>query len=172
MIRKNIILIILIVLLCNFNITKEKNIERTTIEFLDIPVLKMEEPIARIMIPKIRLDQPIYKKESKQNNIEKNVTILKESANIEEEGTIILAAHSGVGDIAYFQQLDQLERGDVIWLQSNQKQEFQVVKIEVENKTGSIHISKRNKKTLILTTCMPNQKGKQLIVTAEKKESA
>lgn len=35
-----------------------------------------------------------------------------------------------------------------------------------EDKTGYIHVSKSNKKQLVLTTCSPNNTNKQLIVNS------
>lgn len=174
MIRKNIIFIFLILILCNFSVTKENEVVSTsTIEFLDIPLLRVEDAVARLRIPKIKLELPIYDKDSPNNTIAKNVEVLKESSNLESDaGMILLAAHSGVGEIAYFQELDQLERGDSVWLLFKAKQEeYEVVEKAIQNKSGSIQFSKRKQKMLILTTCMPHQKGKQLIVIAEKKES-
>ena len=131
------------------------------------------QPIGSIKINKINLIQPLYKVESKENTIEKNVTILKESSSPEEENSIlILAAHSGTGKIAYFEDLDQLEIQDEIEIIYNQKNYYYEVKeIWEEKKNGFIHINKEEKKQLILTTCSPKKENYQLIVNCIEKKS-
>ena len=64
-------------------------------------------PIGRLIIEKIKLDQALYDINSPNNNVEENVTILKGSSlPTNNKGIIFLAAHSGTGDIAYFNDLD------------------------------------------------------------------
>ena len=41
--------------------------------------IQVEKPIGNIKIPKIGLEKPLYTIDSEKNNVEENVTILKES---------------------------------------------------------------------------------------------
>lgn len=126
-----------------------------------------KEQIGYIIIKKLNLFQPLYEKDSEHNNIEENITILKESIMPEEENSILfLAAHSGVGKIAYFQSLDKLKPKDIIKLRYKKKiYYYQVKNSWEEKKTGYIHVNKTNKKQLILTTCHPQNPNTQLNIS-------
>lgn len=127
----------------------------------------IEEPIASLNIPKIDLYKPLYKKESKKNNIEENVTILKESTNHQ----LILAAHSGNSSVSFFDRLDELTLEDTIYIKDKeQTYTYSVTKIKEVEKNGKLFLVQDDKKTqIVLTTCSPNQEGKQLVVIATKK---
>ena len=130
------------------------------------------EKIGELIINKINLKQDLYKIESKKNNIEENVAVMKESnyPNI-SNGILILAAHSGTGKIAYFEELDNLELKDNITIiYKNKKYIYQITKIWEQEKNGYIKIKKENKKQLILTTCSPKKKNTQLIINCIEKE--
>ena len=103
-----------------------------------------------------------------QNTIEQHVTILKGS---NYPNLLILAAHSGKGDIAYFEKLDELTINDEVFIQyRNDKKTYIVKEIWEEKKNGKIHID-NNTNQLILTTCSPKHKNYQLIISCIKKES-
>ena len=86
-------------------------------------------------------------------------------------GILILAAHSGTGKIAYFEELDNLELKDNIIIRyKNKKYIYQITKIWEQKKNGYIKIKKENKKQLILTTCSPKKKNTQLIINCIEKE--
>jgi LPXTG-site transpeptidase (sortase) family protein len=126
-----------------------------------------ETPIGKLTITKIGLDNNLYNIKSSHNNIEENVTILKVDSNI-----IILAAHSGIGRIAYFNNLNKLTINDEIkLLYQNHNYLYKVISIWEEDKNGYIHINKENNKQLVLTTCSPNHSNKQLIINSILKES-
>lgn len=140
------------------------------------PVIEREkdsEIIGTLIIPKIKLEQDLYQKSSSHNNIEEHVTILQESKMPTEQNSIIfLAAHSGRGSKAYFNQLNHLTINDLIILTYNKQNITYIVKnIWEENKNGYIHINKEPKPQLILTTCSPTNKNKQLIINSIKKET-
>ena len=65
--------------------------------------------IGTLKIDKLNLSNNIYNIDSPNNNVDENVTILKDDINL-----IVLAAHSGPGYIAYFDNLDQLKINDII----------------------------------------------------------
>ena len=131
------------------------------------------KPIGRITIPKIHLSEYIYPVESEENTIERHVTILKESIPPNQGNSIfILAAHSGTGPLAYFEELDQIQIEDEITLNYQGLNYMYIVKeIWEEKKNGMIHLKKELENQLILTTCSPKKKNKQLIISCIKKES-
>ena len=129
--------------------------------------------IGYIKIDKLNINEKLYKINSSENNVDKHVTILKESVLPDKENSIVfIAAHSGTGDIAYFKDLDKLKTRDNIILNINEKNYTYTVKEMWEDpKNGYININKEKEKQLILTTCSPNNSKKQLIVNCIEKES-
>ena len=166
--RKKLLLGILILLLF---FPLSKSIEE--IPTFSIIKNQKEKAIATISIKKIKLKQPLYKINSPNNTIEKNVTILKESILPEKENSIVfLAAHSGTGKIAYFDKLNLLQINDeIIFTYQNKKYKYQIIEIWEEKKTGYININKTKEKQLVLTTCSPTNKNNQLIINSIQKES-
>ena len=132
-----------------------------------------ELPIGYISIPVINLKNNLYNINSRHNNIEENVTIIKDSLNLNNNNSIfILAAHSGNGHIAYFNKLDKLNIDDEIKIKYfNTEYSFSIIKISEQPKQGHINIQKKNFSQLILTTCSNNNKNKQLIIECKIKES-
>ena len=134
-----------------------------------LKIVEEEKPIGYLKINKIHLERPIYQKDSPKNNIEQNITILKESIY---PNLMIFAAHSGYGEIAYFDNIDQLQIEDTIILEYlTDRKEYIVKEIRKEPKNGSIHIKKSNLNTLIITTCDKYNKNYQLIISCNEKES-
>ena len=129
--------------------------------------------IGYIKIDKLNINEKLYKINSSENNVDKHVTILKESVLPDKENSIVfIAAHSGTGDIAYFKDLDKLKIRDNIILNINKKNYTYTVKEMWEDpKNGYININKEKEKQLILTTCSPNNSKKQLIVNCIEKAS-
>lgn len=145
-------------------------IENTTIaKTLTIPnsTPTQIDKIGYIKIEKINLYQPLYKIESPHNNIEENITILKDSIMPDKDNSIIfLAAHSGSGKKAFFDNLDKLIKKDKITLEyNNEIYAYEVTDIWEEKKNGYIHVNKSKNKQLVLTTCSKN-KNKQLVINS------
>ena len=134
--------------------------------------IKNSDIIGEIIIPKINIDKPLFRVQSPENNIEKNITILKESIFPDKDNSImLLAAHSGTGEIAYFNELDKLTIEDEIILIINKtKYIYKVNNIWEEKKNGYININKSNNKKLILTTCSPTNNNYQLIIECIEKD--
>lgn len=128
----------------------------------------IELPIAKIIIPKIGIDGEIYNINSRENDVDKNITILKESIFPNHDNSIIfLAAHSGEGKIAYFNDLDKLKTNDIVIFQYKDKNYYYSInQIFEEDKDGDIEIIKTSNKQLVLTTCSRKDKRKQLIVNS------
>ena len=168
---------LLLVILCStlLNINEEK----TSIIAKDINTnVKFKKPsliedinkenkelLGKISIEKINLlNKPIYNINSKKNNIEKNITILKESILSKNNSIIFLAAHSGIGEYAYFKNLYKLKKSDKITLISKSDQyQYKISRIYEQKKSGYIKVNKKYQNELILTTCSENE-DKQLII--------
>ena len=131
--------------------------------------------IGSIIIPQIKLQQPLFPINNKNNTIEKNVAILYMTTEPNEDNSIIfLAAHSGTGKIAYFNNLNQLSIEDEIILIYKSKEYIYKIKNMWEvPKTGNINVEKTKDNQLVLTTCSEEKENYQLIINSIqiKKES-
>lgn len=129
--------------------------------------------LGTITINKINLKNNLYNINDTRNNIEENVTILKESVMPDKDNSIIfLAAHSGTGRIAYFERLNELKINDIIKLKlKNKTYYYKIIEIFEKDKDGFIDISKTKENQLVLTTCSPSKKNKQLIINSTEKSS-
>lgn len=180
------ILLISVYLGCCFFIYQDKPTHTKTIEqpLIGVPALSKEEIkkegtflkeekiLGILEIPKINLRKVIYPFTDKQNNVEENVTILKESILPPEEHSILfLAAHSGTGAKAFFTRLDELRKKDIIkFTYLNKTYYYEVESIEEQEKNGTIHIPKKEEAYLILTTCSEKDKAKQLVISCKRQE--
>ena len=118
-----------------------------------------------LIIPTLNMTYGFYEINNKLNDVDKNVTLI--NSNI--ENTYILAAHSGTGNLAYFNDLKYLEKNDEIYLKFKDKiLKYEIVNIRSEKKNGKIKI-KNKENQLILTTCDQVRKGNQLIIEANLK---
>ena len=169
------ILVITIILLSFITIIRISNDQPLNDILLNFKIInnKQNNVIGNIKIKKLNIDEKLYKVESEENNVDKHVTILKESIFPNKENSIIfIAAHSGTGEIAYFKDLNKIEKEDIINLEINNKRYIYTVKdIWEEPKNGYINVNKDDKNQLILTTCSPTNSKKQLIVNCIEKES-
>ena len=173
MIKKLLILNIIIITIL-FSTTLIKISEAKTNNTINYPKFIIKEKtnkIGYLQIDSIKIKEPIYEINSKENNIEEHVTILKESILPENDNSIVfIAAHSGTGNIAYFKNLDKLNINDLIILKINNKKYKYVVKeIWEENKNGYINVNKEKEKQVVLTTCSPNKHNLQLVINCIEK---
>lgn len=119
-----------------------------------------------IEIPKINLKKGIYNKNSKYNNINYNIEILKESMS-NNTYNLVLAAHSGNSKISYFKNLDKLNIGDNIYIYYNQtKYTYKINNYQEIKKGSSLYVDK-TKSQLLLITCKKNSKDIQLVFEAK-----
>ena len=127
-----------------------------------------EEYIGVVKIPKIKLKEGFYSKNSTKNNVNNSVTLLNESIMPEDDGSIIyLAAHSGSGYLAFFKNINKLNYGDMIYLSYNSNNyTYTVTDIYEIVKDGKITVKRNtNEKYLILTTCSKNKNMQTIIVS-------
>lgn len=129
-----------------------------------------ENFIAVIEIPKINLRNGIYEKSSTLNNVDKNVQILMESSFPDENnGNVILAAHSGSGKTAYFKNLVKLKKGDDVNIYyNNSLYSYKVEEIYEVDKTGKIELEDHSSSVLTLITCSEKDKTKQIVIICKK----
>ncbi len=127
-----------------------------------------EDAIGVLSIPKINVVQNLYEIDDQRNTVEQNVMILKGSTYPnQEKSKLYLAAHSGSGKIAYFEELDELQKKDTFNIYYKEKvYTYQIDIIESQEKTGTITVPVTSKKQAILTTCHPQKEKKQLVLVA------
>ena len=167
--RIYLLLIVLLLLLLPMSILRISAKETIYPKF-KISILG-EKPLGTLIIKKLDLKENLYNIDSPKNNVEEHVTILKESTLPDKDNSILfLAAHSGTGKIAYFEELDKLKVNDKIKIiYKNKEYQYLVKSIWEEKKDGYININREDHKQLILTTCSPNKKGYQLIINCIEK---
>lgn len=171
--KKYIFIIILSLIIDLLPITKINTILPKELPKFQIINQRNKDEVGTLIINKIQLKEKIFKINSTENNVDKHVTILKESIFPEKDNSIIfLAAHSGNGSIAYFQRLDEIQlKDEIILIYNSKRYNYEVKEIWEEKKNGFININKDIKKQLILTTCSPNKEGYQLVINCTEKES-
>lgn len=126
--------------------------------------------IGYLEIPKINFRKGIVDKNSKDNNVNKNLFIASNSTYPDvEKGNLIIAGHSGTGYKAFFKELYKLEKGDTAKVEYNGKNYYyQVTKIYEQPKTGKIAIYRNyDKTTLTLVTCTKDKNNKQTVYILE-----
>ena len=123
-----------------------------------------------LKIAKINLYKGLYSVDSGKNNVKYNIEILsKSNMPNEENGNLILAAHSGNGKNAYFNDLRKLVLNDIVSVfYKNVEYKYKVVDIYEINKTGKAVIRRnKNKNTLTMITCSIKDKTKQIVIISE-----
>lgn len=129
---------------------------------------KTDNYLAILEIPKINLKQGIYDINSTYNDVDKNIYVLKETSfpnNLESH--IILAAHSGYGYQAFFNNLNKLNINDNIYFYyNNYKYIYEIKDIYEVAKTGKIDLKMNYQNDINLITCIYNT-NKQIVYTGE-----
>lgn len=115
-----------------------------------------------LYIPRINLEKDVYTIGSSENNVDYNIEIL-EGSDI-SKNLLFLASHSGFGNASYFNELVQLEMGDIIWIdKGNEKIYFMVKDIFYIPKKGYFECFFLENR-LYLITCSLDYLDKQLVV--------
>lgn len=117
-------------------------------------------------IPQINLKKGIYDKLDSRNNIDSNITIHANSGYPDTENSnVILMAHSGSGEKAYFKDLYKLNQDSLIKIYyKDKKYVYKIIKIYDVEKNGNIRLPKTNlNKVITLITCNQKDKSKQTI---------
>ncbi len=118
-----------------------------------------------LSIPKINLKEAIYPLNSKENNVNKNLELIKGSTMPDNPvSNIIIAGHSGTGLHAYFKNLYKLEIGEEItFFYNNHKYIYEISEIENQAKTGTLYLKTISNQMLTLITCTKDNKNTQTI---------
>ncbi|CCY46404.1 putative uncharacterized protein [Firmicutes bacterium CAG:822] len=145
----------------------DKKSEAKQTETLKSEALKVtnDEKLGVIEIPKINLKRYLYKVDAYQNNVDKNIEVLKSSDMPDvKEGNLILAGHNGNTSVGHFRNLHNLSLADDIIVNYKGKSyNYEVSKIYDVLKTGTVAIKRdKNKNTITLITCLGSDR--QLVV--------
>ena len=186
MIRKNIVKIISLTLitlsLIYFIYNNFKTIHLKKIQTEEINIFfknynnsgnqvnyEASEYLMVLEIPKINLKYGVYDIYDERNNIDSNITILKESILPDKENSLILlAAHSGNSIVSYFKNLYNLKYNDKIHIYyEKEKYTYEVDSIYIQSKAIDFSLSEIANKKIILITCMNNYE--YLIIEARQK---
>lgn len=156
MFKKIIVLFILLIFLngCSSNKVKDISVSLNTKES------DFYTYLGYLVIPKINMKLGFYDYESKLNDVNKNIELI----NTGISNTYLIAAHSGTGTLAYFNDLRYLEINDEIYLKfKNKTNKYKIKNISRKIKDGKIKISKEENQ-IILVTCDQIVKGYNLII--------
>lgn len=126
--------------------------------------------IGYLEIPKINFKKGFVGKDSKENNVEKNLFVTSDSTYPDvEKGNLIIAGHSGTGYKAFFKNLYKLNINDIAKVGYNGKvYTYKIVKIYEQRKTGRVTIHRDyEKQTLTLITCTKDNDDNQTIYILE-----
>ena len=126
--------------------------------------------IGILEIPKINLKRGFLDINSRYNNVNKNITVIKGSTfPNQENNNLILAAHSGICKVCYFDKLYKLKENYIAYISyKGTKYTYKIVKIYEVEKTGTVSIYRDyNKNTLTLITCTRNSNTKQTVYILE-----
>lgn len=156
----------------NSNISDENLVEDKKEEVKDLNVTPVvsDEYIGYLSIPKINLNKGFLSRESSLNDVEKNIFVVEGSSYPDiKKGNLIIAAHSGIGWKAFFNDLYKLNVGDTTQVSyKNKKYLYQITNIYKQSKTGKVAIYRNySKTTLTLVTCTNDDLTTQTIYIAE-----
>ena len=152
------------------NAEQEKREEQEDKE--EIKNTNIDNYILVLDIPKLNLMRGIYDKDSTENDVNRNVKILKESDMPDKiNGNLILVAHSGTSSVSYFKNLHKLSTNDIAYIHYMGKvYTYKLVNTYDIEKTGEATIIRNSSKnTLTLITCRRNT-NKQTVFIFELKE--
>lgn len=119
-----------------------------------------------VEIPKINLRKGIYNINSKNNTVNKNIQIMKESdMPNKDKGMLVLAGHNGNSRVSYFDRLNELNKEDKVYIYyANNIYTYEISNTYEAEKNGTITVKKEREKTVIvLISCKKNTKDKQLV---------
>lgn len=132
-----------------------------------------EEYIAVLQIPKINFKRGLYKENSPENKLSKNIIFLDSSDMPNKDNSkVIIVGHSGAPSNAYFKNLYKLNFKDkLILYYDNYKYIYEVSDIYEIKKTGNLALeSNKGVKTLTLVTCKGLDKQLVIVSTLTKEE--
>ena len=150
------------------NVKKEETIEDNTV--YDQGQINYDRYLGVLYIPKIGLRRGFFNTDSRYNDIQYNVTMLRGSTTPDvQNGNLMLIAHSGDAYISYFAFLYRLNVGDVCYVTYNgYKYKYRIVNIYNVPKVGTVDIIRNyDRTTLTLITCTKDSDTLQTVYIAE-----
>lgn len=155
------------------HVVEEEKIEETTLPEKTPVTSDTTRYIGMIEISKIGLKTGFVSMDSEENDVDKHVAIMPTSnyPNV-SKGNFILAAHSGQGKIAYFNDLYKLQEGDIIQIQyGGNNYQYHITAIYQEPKNGKVAIHRNfDRTTLTLITCTNHDKNTQTVYISERND--
>ena len=151
-------------------IVEEEQHQQQEVTEEQLPEEISDEYIGYLSIPKIGLTKGFMDKRSTENDVEKNIMVVNGSSYPDvEKGNFILAGHSGTGWKAFFNDLYQLQNGDIARVSYKGKTyQSQIVNIYTQPKVGKLAIYRNyDKNTSTLITCTNYDSTTQTIYIAE-----
>lgn len=146
--------------------------EKSNSDLANTKHISFNKYLGIIEIPKINLKRYLYDIDSSQNDVDKNIEILKDSdmPNV-RGGNLILAGHNGNSAAGHFKNLHKVTLGDKVVINYNNiNYTYEISKIYDVLKTGSVAIKRnKNKNTITLITCLGSDR--QLVVIGYLKDS-
>lgn len=137
---------------------------------IEVPVETKYDYVGILEIPNINLKQGFLDMNSIYNNVDYNITVISGSTFPDKEkNNLILAAHSGICSVCYFDNLYKLKLNDVAYIYYNNiKYTYKIVNIYEVEKNGTVAIYRDySKNTLTLITCTRNSNTKQTVYILE-----
>lgn len=129
--------------------------------------------IGMLEIPKINLKRGFLDLNSRYNKVNYNITVINGSTfPNERNNNLILAAHSGICDVCFFDKLFNLSTGDKAYINyKNVKYTYSLVNTYEVEKDGTVTIYRDyNKNVLTLITCTRYSNTKQTVFIFELEE--
>ena len=126
--------------------------------------------IGTLEIPKIGFKKGFLDVNSTDNNVDQNIQVMAGSKYPNEsKGNFIIAGHSGTAWNSFFNQLYQVEKGDVVYVYyQNIKYTYTIVNIYNVQKIGTVNVYRDGTKTtLTLITCTKDSNTEQTIYVGE-----
>lgn len=134
-------------------------------------IAQEEEYFAILEIPDINLKKELLTISDINNNVDKNLLVIKESTFPGGlRSNVIIAGHSGNGKNAYFRDLYKVKMGSDIKLYYNgYLYTYEICEIELQDKTGTLYLNRNYQDMITLITCTKNDKYHQTIYYAKLK---
>ena len=135
-----------------------------------VAVVDYSKYLGVLEIPKIGLKRGFYNIDSRYNDIQYNVAMVKGSTLPDvKNGNLILMAHSGWAAISYFEYLYNLRLGDKAYVTyKGKKYTYKLVNVYDVVKNGKVKIVRSyDKTTLTLITCTRNNDKAQTVYILE-----
>lgn len=134
------------------------------------PVINYDKYLGVLEIPKIGLKRGFHGTDSRYNDIQYNVTLVKGSTMPDvPNGNLILMAHSGDAYNSYFNYLYRLDVGNSAYVTyKGNRYQYKLVNVYSVPKVGSVTITRNfDRTTLTLITCTNNDPTSQTVYILE-----